>query len=170
MNQYFDNFQPRMLMAVALAGLIGEFSFELYAWLVSPLLFGVALQPANLVIALTDMFTGVKLGYGAAFVVHFTIGALGFGLFTYLVRLLMPTKTLVAGLVAGGALWFVAQGMLAPLVGRTFMMGFGTYTQSSFVGHVGMTLIMSYLISVFLSVRAPHSQANSQANSGLTAD
>jgi len=28
-------------------------------------------------------------------------------------------------------------------MGRSFMMGFGTYTQSSFVGHVGMTIVIA---------------------------
>jgi len=45
-----------------------------------------------------------------------------------------------SGVLAGIVLWFVAQGVLAPLMGRSFMMGFGSYTQSSFVGHVGMTI------------------------------
>lgn len=147
----------KTLLSVALAGLIGEIAFELYAWLISPALFGVTLQPSNLVIAMTAKFTGVKLSHIAAFPIHFVIGALGFGVFTYLVRLLMPTRVWLTGFVSGFILWFVAQGLLAPVIGRTFMMGFGTYTQSSFIGHVGMTIIMAHLMALLMkrSVELP---------------
>jgi hypothetical protein len=144
------NSYKQILLAVGLAGLIGEISFELYAWLISPVLFGVTLQPSNLVIALTAKFFGVSLPHSVAFLIHFTIGALGFGVFTYLVRLQFPTRVWLTGLIAGLALWFVAQGILAPVIGRSFMMSFGTYTQSSFIGHVGMTLIMAHLMALFL--------------------
>lgn len=141
----------KILLSVALAGLIGEIAFELYAWLISPVLFGVTLQPSNLVIALTAKFTGVKLSHATAFPLHFAIGALGFGLFTYLIRLVMPNRVWLTGFVSGFILWFIAQGILAPVIGRSFMMGFGTYTQSSFVGHVGMTIIMAQLMAIFLT-------------------
>lgn len=146
------------LLYVALAGLIGEISFEIYAWLISPILFDVVLQPSNLVIALTAKFTGIELSHSVAFPIHFTIGALGFGLFTYLIRLVMPHKVWLTGFIAGFTLWVVAQGILAPVIGRTFMMGFGTYTQSSFIGHVGMTIIMAHLLALFLD-RTPKASA-----------
>jgi hypothetical protein len=139
----------KILLSIALSGLIGEIVFELYAWLISPILFGVILQPSNLVIALTAKFTGVELSHAVAFPLHFTIGALGFGLFTYLIRLAMPHEVWLTGFVSGFVLWVVAQGILAPVIGRTFMMGFGTYAQSSFIGHVGMTLIMAHLMAMF---------------------
>jgi hypothetical protein len=148
----------KILLSVALAGLIGEIAFELYAWLISPVLFGVTLQPSNLVIALAAKFTGVKLSHAAAFPLHFAIGALGFGLFTYLIRLVMPNRVWLTGFVSGFILWFIAQGMLAPVIGRSFMMGFGTYTQSSFVGHVGMTIIMAHLMAIFLTRSSEQSE------------
>lgn len=138
-------------LSVALAGLIGEIIFELYAWLISPILFGASLQPSKLVMALAGKFAGVQLSYGAAFALHFTIGSIGFGIAVYLIRLLMPTKVFLTGLITGLILWFVAQGILAPVIGRTFMMGFGPYTQSSFVGHVGMTMIMAYVMAYLLA-------------------
>lgn len=138
----------KILLSIALSGLIGEIAFELYAWLISPVFFGVTLQPSNLVIALTAKFTGVKLSHAVAFPLHFIIGALGFGLFTYFIRLIMPNKVWLTGIASGFILWVVAQGILAPVIGRTFMMGFGTYTQSSFVGHVGMTLIMAHVMAL----------------------
>lgn len=58
---------------LAIAGILAQISFELYAWFLSPVLFGPVLKPANLV------------------------------------------------------------------------MGFGAYTQSSFVSHVGMTVIIALI-------------------------
>jgi len=140
-----------IILSIVLAGLIGEIVFELYAWFVSPVLFGVVLQPSNLVIAITSKLTGMQISKTVAFPVHFLIGSLGFGLFVYATRLIMPARVWLTGFISGLILWFVAQGMLAPFIGRSFMMDFGTYTQSSFVGHVGMTLLMAHLLAVFLS-------------------
>ncbi|MCY0147321.1 hypothetical protein OEG84_06260 [Hoeflea sp. G2-23] len=136
---------------MALAGLIGEVCFEIYAWLISPALFDVVLQPSNLVIAITAKLTGIEITKALAFPIHFLIGSLGFGLFVYATRLIMPARVWLTGFVSGLVLWFVAQGMLAPFIGRSFMMDFGTYTQSSFVGHVGMTVLMAHLLDAFLS-------------------
>jgi hypothetical protein len=139
---------------IGIAGLIGELSFEAYSWLISPILFGVKLEPANLVIGLTNAATGIQLSYAAAFAIHFLIGALGFAAVVYLVKHVSKFGYAIAGITAGFTLWFVAQGILAPLMGRSFMMGFGTYTQSSFVGHVGMTLLIA-MIWKKLSSRQP---------------
>jgi len=127
---------------LALAGLAGELSFEAYAWLVSPALFGVQLEPANLVIGLAKMASGVQLPYAAAFALHFLIGVFGFAATVWAVKRLTGAGYAVAGIGAGAGLWFIAQGVLAPLMGRSFMMGFGAYTQSSFIAHVGMALII----------------------------
>ena len=138
----------QVLFTIALAGLLGEIAFELYAWLLSPLLFDVVLQPANLVIALTAKLTGIQLTYPVAFPLHFLVGSLGFGAFVYVIMLLFsPGRVWLAGFFAGVVLWFVAQGMLAPFVGRSFMMDFGGYTQSSFIGHLGMTLVIARVIA-----------------------
>ncbi len=53
---------------------------------------------------------------------------------------------LVSGVVTGVLLWFVAQGILAPFIGRPFMMESGAYTQSSFIGHVGMCVIVALVL------------------------
>lgn len=138
------------ITTLAIAGLIGEITFEAYAWLVSPIIFGVKLEPANLVIGLTKTFTGLQIPYAMAFVIHFLIGAFGFAAIVFLFKRIGNLSYLAAGVGAGFALWFVAQGMLAPLMGRSFMMGFGTYTQSSLIGHVGMTVVMALLWKTFL--------------------
>lgn len=135
------------LKNLAIAGLIGELSFEAYAWLISPLIFGVALEPAKLVTGLTKMATGVQLSYGGAFAIHFLIGAFGFAVFVALTHLVTKTKLIWSGVIAGVVLWFVAQGILAPILGREFMMGFGNYTQSSFVGHVGMSALIAFVLT-----------------------
>ena len=139
---------------MAVAGLIGEITFEAYAWLVSPILFGVSLQPSKLVMALTKIATGIDLPYAGAFVLHFLIGAFGFASVVLLFKHLTKLGYLASGFAAGISLWFVAQGILAPVVGRTFMMGFGTYTQSSFVGHLGMCVLTAYLWQKFMKYGA----------------
>ena len=130
---------------LAIAGILGQISFELYAWFISPVLFGPVLEPSNLVMGLTAKFTGLQISYGSAFVLHSLIGAFGFAALVYLVKKITSKGYALSGFIAGFALWFTAQGILAPLLGRSFMMGFGAYTQSSFVSHVGMTVIIALI-------------------------
>ncbi|WCR13046.1 hypothetical protein [Paracoccus seriniphilus] len=130
-----------------LAGLAGEIAFEIYAWLISPLLFGVALAPANLVVALIRIGFGIPVPYWAGFILHVAIGTIGFSGFLWMTHLILKRNLVLAGAIAGLILWFVAQGLLAPLVGRSFMMGFGAYTQSSLVGHIGMAMLMGYVMA-----------------------
>ncbi|MCF3595390.1 hypothetical protein LZG00_15450 [Rhodobacteraceae bacterium LMO-12] len=146
------------LRNLVVAGLAGEVSFEIYAWLISPILFDVTLAPANLVIALIKMVLGVTVPYWAGFLAHFMIGAIGFSGFVWITHLVSRTSLILSGAIAGLVLWFVAQGLLAPVVGRTFMMGFGAYTQSSFIGHVGMTTLIGYVM-VVLQKRQVHATA-----------
>ncbi|MEP1766607.1 MAG: hypothetical protein ABJJ53_08200 [Sulfitobacter sp.] len=142
---------PSTIKSLALAGLIGEIAFEAYAWLISPILFDVSLQPSKLVMALTKIFTGLDIPYGVAFVLHFLIGAFGFASVVLLFKHFTKLSHVASGFAAGVLLWFVAQGVLAPVVGRSFMMGFGSYTQSSFVGHVGMCVLMAFLWQQFMN-------------------
>lgn len=129
-------------MTILLAGVFGETVFELYAWVISPAVFGVTLEPTNLVVGLSQTFLALDLTYWQGFALHMILGAAGFPITVYAVARLLGGMYLLSGILTGLALWFVAQGMLAPLMGRSFMMGFGAYTQSSFVGHVGMTLVI----------------------------
>lgn len=131
---------------LAIAGLAGEIAFEAYAWLISPLLFGVALAPANLVVALANITLGLSLPYWVGFVVHFMIGVVGFSVLVLLTHLVSRANLIFSGVTTGVALWFVAQGLLAPIVGRSFMMGFGAYTQSSFIAHVGMATLIGFVL------------------------
>ncbi len=129
-----------------IAGLSGQIAFEVYAWLISPMVFGVTLQPANLVVALAQTAFGLSLPYWLGFILHFAIGALAFPALVLLAHLITRAGPVVSGVGVGLGLWFVAQGFLAQVVGRTFMMGFGSYTQSSFVAHVGMTTLMAFIM------------------------
>ena len=145
-----DLLNKNTILAIILAGIAGELAFELYAMFISPLIFGVSLQPAKLVAAIAAKLTGVTLPHAVAFLMHFTVGVAGFGTLVYLVRRIVSTNPWISGGVTGLFLWFLAQGVLAPFVGRSFMMGFGSYTQSSFVGHVGMTLVVAHILHLRL--------------------
>jgi len=145
---------------ILIAGFIGQLVFEAYAWLISPLIFGLTLEPSNLVVALSKIYLGLNVSYGGAFVAHFFIGAAGFSAFVWLTHMLTKKTYVVSGAIAGFILWFVAQGILAPAVGRDFMMNFGPYTQSSAVAHIGMAMVMGYLMARFSGPQTREPAAN----------
>lgn len=132
---------------ILIAGVIGQLAFEAYAWLLSPVLFGLTLEPSNLVMALSKIYLGVELSYGLAFVVHFIIGSAGFASLVWIMHEIIKRSFVVAGAFSGFVLWFVAQGILAPAIGRPFMMAFGAYTQSSAIAHIGMTVVMGLVLA-----------------------
>jgi len=134
------------LKTILFAGISGEVLFEAYAWLISPKLFGLSLSPLKLVTAIVKKLSGIGLPPITAFALHFIVGAFVFPLALYLVHKVTRLNIWMSGLTTGILLWFVAQGILAPFIGRSFMMDFGPYTQSSFVGHVGMCLIMAAIM------------------------
>lgn len=150
----------RHLLHIAIAGLIGQLAFEAYAWLISPALFGPALEPANLVAGISNLALGIQLSYAQAFAIHLIIGSLGFGAVVWGLQKVTNMGWIWSGAITGLALWFVAQGILAPAMGRDFMMGFGTYTQSSFVSHVGMAMIMG---AVFKRLQSSPAREDAQA-------
>lgn len=134
---------PPPIKSAFIAGLGGQIAFETYAFVVSPLLFGVTLQPTNLVVALAGIWFGLDLPHWLGFALHFALGALVFPALVLAAHLVTRANLLVCGAAVGLGLWFVAQGVLAQAAGRAFMMGFGPYTQSSLVAHVGMTTLMA---------------------------
>lgn len=138
------------LKKIFLAGVGGEIVFEAYSWLISPRIFGPILEPAKLVTAIVAKVTGIMLPYGPAFVIHFLIGSLLFALMVYAMNRVLRKGYVLAGLASGLILWFVAQGILAPFIGRPFMMEFGAYTQSSFVAHTTMMMAIGFLLSKLL--------------------
>jgi hypothetical protein len=141
-----DMRQKPSLRAVLIAGTLGQTAFEIYAWLFSPFLFGVTLEPSKLIVALFGLRLGIEVPYALGFALHAAVGIFGFTASVLTIYWFLQTRLMMAGLISGVILWFIAQGTLAPLVGRSFMMGLGPYTQSSFVGHVMMTLIIAYFL------------------------
>lgn len=141
------------IFAFLISGAVGEGAFEAYAFLLSPLLFGVTLEPANLVTALAAR-AGVTLSYGQAFALHVAAGALVFPATALAFRAVSGLRNpLTWGFLWGVVLWALAQGGLAPLVGRAPFMGFGAYTQSSFIAHTGFMLVFA-LVYTALRPRA----------------
>ncbi|MFU1478464.1 hypothetical protein ACM25N_12455 [Roseovarius sp. C7] len=68
------------------------------------------------------------------------------GYLAYL-RVTPPQPWAMAGLIWGFVLWAVAQGVLAPLVGRGFMMGFVSYTWASLLAHMLYGLVVARAMS-----------------------
>ena len=135
------------LKKIIFAGFIGELFFEIYAWLISPAIFGPTLEPARLVTGVVDKVLGFTLPYGPAFVIHSLIGTVFFALLVFFMQKIIRKSYIVSGFFTGLILWFVAQGILAPFVGRSFMMDFGSYTQSSFVAHTCMLVVIGFVLS-----------------------
>lgn len=133
---------PATLLALLAAGIAGEIAFELYAFGASPLLFGLTLEPARLVAGLAGKVLGLELSYGAAFAIHVLAGAVLFPLGYLAFRRIVPIGSpVLAGLAWGLVLWAIAQGLLAPLVGRPPFMGFGAYTWSSLLAHPVLAVV-----------------------------
>ncbi len=103
------------------------------------------MEPANLVIGLTKTFLGAPFTYPMAYAAHLTLGAVGFPLGYFILRRTIFARLpwYVAGLGWGVILWFIAQGILAPLMGRAFMMDWVPYTWVSLFAHPMMALIIA---------------------------
>lgn len=140
--------KPLPLIAVLLiAGVAAEIAFESFGLLLAPTLFGFQMEPANLVIGLIKSFTGVNVSYTAAYVLHLCVGAIAFPTGYVLLRktILTHVPWVVAGLIWGLILWFIAQGILAPLMGRAFMMDWVPYTWASLIAHPMMTVVIAFV-------------------------
>lgn len=137
----------QILRLTLLGGLAGEIAFEAFAFGLGPLLTGRVMEPAYLVIALARLL-GAEIGYVGGWIGHLVAGLVLFplGYLAYL-RLTPPQTWAMAGLIWGFVLWAVAQGMLAPLVGRGFMMGFVSYTWASLLAHMLYGLVVARAMS-----------------------
>jgi len=140
--------KPLPLIAVLLiAGVAAEIAFESFGLLLAPIFFGFQMEPANLVIGLIKAFTGINVSYMAAYVLHLCVGAIVFPTGYVLLRktILARLPWVVAGLIWGLILWFIAQGILAPLMGRAFMMDWVPYTWASLIAHPMMTVVIAFV-------------------------
>jgi len=129
--------QPaRWVGPVLAAGIAGELVFEAMAFLVAPALLGQPMQPAYLVMALARTLAGLEIGLLGGWAGHLLAGAVVFPLGYLGFRRLTGLKGwLVPGLLWAVCLWVIAQGVLAPIVGRPFMLGFVPYTWASLAVH-----------------------------------
>lgn len=134
----------KTLLLIIAAGIAGEIVFEIIAWLVMPSILGRPMQPAMLVMGLAKSLLGLGVSKPMAFVFHLMAGAVIFPVGYVLFRNLVKIKSwLIAGIVWGVVLWFIAQGVLAPLVGRPFMLGFIAYTWAALVVHIIYTVVVA---------------------------
>jgi hypothetical protein len=129
-----------------MAGIAGEVVLESIAWAIAPVVLGRPMEPALLVSALGNTLFGMSIGTAAAFAIHLGAGVVIFPLGYLLFRAATRLSWAEAGILWGVVLWFIAQGLLAPLAGRPFMLGFGTYTWASLLTHViyMLTVALAY--------------------------
>lgn len=145
MNQVDRRSRRTTLAHVLAAGIAAEAVFELFGLLIAPLILGVTLMPSRLVVALVSLLD-VSIPDSAGWAGHLLTGIVLFPLGYLLVwRILRYAGWALTGSIYGLGLWFIAQGVLAPLVGRSFMMDFGAYTWASLIGHQAHTLTLAYV-------------------------
>lgn len=135
------------IVILLIAGVAAEIVFESFGLFLAPVLFGFPMEPANLVVGLIKTFTGVEASYAFAYALHLAVGAIVFPLGYVMLRktVLARVSWIIAGLVWGLILWFTAQGILAPLMGRAFMMDWAPYTWASLIAHPMMTLVIAFI-------------------------
>lgn len=147
--------RKRHLLSVLAAGLVGEAVLEIISWGLAPPLLGRPMRPALLVADLARSLFGASLPMPAAFAIHLASGLvifpLGYVLFHAAAR---AASAAVAGLLWGVILWFVVQGILAPLAGRPFMLGFVSYTWAALVAHTAYALAIALSFEQFSRPRS----------------
>lgn len=137
----------RKLLLIVVAGVIGEILLEFIAWVIAPPLLGSPMQPAILVADLARSLFGVGVPKSLAWTIHLASGVIVFPVGYLLFQAATGIRPLVAGLCWGFILWLVAQGILAPLAGRPFMLGFIPYTWGSLVAHVAYALAVALVFA-----------------------
>jgi hypothetical protein len=138
----------RMLVLAIPAGIVGEMVFEILALAVAPPLLGQAMQPALLVGALAQSLFGVQIAGATGWIVHLLAGAVLFPMgYVVFARALNGLGWPVAAILYAVLLWLLAQGVLAPLAGRPFMLGFGAYTWASLVVHALYVLTVAAVLN-----------------------
>lgn len=143
-----ENATP-VVFTVLVAGLFGQLAFEIYAWIISPAIFAVTLEPAALLMGLLRNLFGIEMSYTQAFLIHFFVG-ISFSLLVAGMAYVTRLGFVVSGVITGVILWFIAQGILAPLVGFRFLIDFNINAQSALIAQVGMATIMGLLLDRFL--------------------
>lgn len=133
----------RLLLAIP-AGIVGEVVFEILALIVAPMLLGTAMKPALLVGTLAGVLTGAEISSASAWLGHLLAGAVLFPVgYVLFARYFGLRPWLLAAVLYAILLWFIAQGVLAPVTGRPFMLGFVTYTWASLAVHMIYVLVVA---------------------------
>jgi len=134
--------------ALLAAGIAGEIVFEVLAFVAAPAVVGQTMQPALLVMALARTLLGLEIGLVLGWAGHLLAGVVLFPLgYVAFRRLTGLRKWWLAGLLWAVVLWLVAQGVLAPLVGRPVMLGFVPYTWASLAAHALYSLTVALVWS-----------------------
>lgn len=139
---------PRLLMLAIPAGIVGEAVFEIMALAIAPLLLGQAMKPALLVGALAQVVLGAQISSAAAWLGYLLAGAVLFPMgYVLFARGFGGLVWPLAAMLYAVLLWLLAQGVLAPLAGRPFMLGFTAYTWASLGVHVIYILTVAAVLN-----------------------
>jgi hypothetical protein len=132
------------IRALLLAGLAGQAVFEIVALALMPAFFGMPLMPALLVVTLGQTLLGLQLPMLAGWIGHLAAGIVLFPLGYLALQRRTGWSAPAAGAAWGVELWLLARGVLAPLAGRPFMLGFAPYTWASLGAHLAYTLSVAF--------------------------
>lgn len=137
----------RRLMLAIPAGVVGEVVFEVLALIVAPMVLGTAMKPALLVGALAGVLAGGAISSATAWLGHVLAGAVLFPVGYVLFQRYFGLRPWpLAALLYAVLLWFIAQGVLAPIAGRPFMLGFVTYTWASLAVHMIYVQVVAFTL------------------------
>ncbi len=123
-----------------IAGALATFAWEVTTDVVTRVLLAQSPQPFGLLQALL----GIEDRWLAE-ALHYLIGVVAFPLgYVVAVRPWLPLPALAQGAIWGIVLWFVALGVMAPLAGFGFMLGWGDITWASGLGHIVVGVVIAW--------------------------
>jgi len=137
----------RVLLFAFLGGLLGLGAWEVYTKVLNPMVFGFSFGPVPLIEGLAQTVLNLQIGTALAWAVHIATGAIAYALiFVWIVRPLFGP--LLGFLVLGAGTWFLALGILAPLANNPFMLGWGTLTWASLIGHLVYAFVTAMIAEI----------------------
>lgn len=135
-----DTAPALLLMRLIVAGALATFAWDVTTDVLTRLVLAQSPQPFGLVQALL----GIEQRWLAE-AIHYAVGMIAFPLgYVVAVRRLSPLPWVLNGALWGIALWIAALGVMAPLAGFGFMLGFGDITWASGIGHVVVGLVIAW--------------------------
>lgn len=137
-----------LVPSIVIAGIAGELFFETVGLWLAPFILGMAMKPALLVVALARSLGNIELSMAWGWAGHLFAGIVlfraGYVAFRKLTR---GAAWPIAATLWGVVLWVVAQGVLAPLAGRPFMLGFIPYTWASLIVHIAYAIVVAVVFT-----------------------